>query len=241
MSIILAFDTSTETCLVSLLVNDETINLAHLAAREHAQRILPMVDQVLAEAGIGLSDCDAVAFGRGPGSFTGLRIAAGIAQGLAFGQDLSVIPVSSLQALAYSAYGALIETGVPVADLPSCLSLIDARMDEVYCAEYRANDWGGIVIPEALSAESVVKPEGLEVSGAGKYLVSGDGLRYQDRFAESVRMQLQTTEAIGVPSSQAIAELALPIWQEGGGLMAELAAPVYVRDTVAWKKLPGRE
>jgi len=127
---LLALDTATEACSVALLRGGEKTHLAQFAQREHTKHILPMVDEILAQAGITLHQVDALVFGRGPGSFTGVRIGAGIAQGLAFGAALPVIPVSNLAAMAQAAYVQYQAENV--------LTAIDARMNEVYFAQWRA-------------------------------------------------------------------------------------------------------
>ena len=127
---LLALDTATEACSVALLRGGEKTHLAQFAQREHTKHILPMVDEILAQAGITLHQVDALVFGRGPGSFTGVRIGAGIAQGLAFGADLPVIPVSNLVAMAQTAYVQYQAENV--------LTAIDARMNEVYFAQWQA-------------------------------------------------------------------------------------------------------
>lgn len=121
---ILAIDTATENCSVALLVNDRVISRSEVAPRDHTKKVLPMVDEVLKEAGLTLQDLDALAFGRGPGSFTGVRIGIGIAQGLAFGAELPMIGVSTLAAMAQASYRLHGATNAAVA--------IDARMGEVY-------------------------------------------------------------------------------------------------------------
>ena len=140
---ILALDTATEACSAALLSGDGSVYERHdIAPRRHAELILPMVDGILTEAGLGLNDLDAIAFGRGPGAFTGVRIAAGVTQGLALGAGLPVIPVSSLAALAQPALG----------KAAIVLPAIDARMGEVYWAAYES-DQDGLVT--ALAGEQV--------------------------------------------------------------------------------------
>ncbi|HAS63934.1 MAG TPA: tRNA (adenosine(37)-N6)-threonylcarbamoyltransferase complex dimerization subunit type 1 TsaB, partial [Vibrio sp.] len=155
---ILALDTATENCSVALLVNDQVYVRSEVAPRDHTKKILPMVDEVLKEAGVTLAELDALAFGRGPGSFTGVRIGIGIAQGLAFGADLPMIAVSTLEAMAQGSYRVSGATEVAAA--------IDARMSEVYWGRYRRQEngeWLAVdaecVIPPANLAEQIVADE----------------------------------------------------------------------------------
>lgn len=145
---ILAIDTATEACSVALW-NDGTVN-AHfeLCPREHTQRILPMVQDILTTSGTSLTDINALAYGRGPGSFTGVRIGIGIAQGLALGAELPMIGVSTLMTMAQGAWRKNGATRV--------LAAIDARMGEVYWAEYQRDENG---IWRGEETEAVLKPE----------------------------------------------------------------------------------
>ena len=137
---ILALDTSTEACSAALLIDSQISQRYEVAPREHGALILPMIERLLVDAGVVLSQLDALAFGRGPGAFVGVRIATGVAQGIAFAADLPVVPVSSLAALAQSVEHA------------NVYSAIDARMDEVYWAAYRKNNEG---VVELLGEETV--------------------------------------------------------------------------------------
>ena len=129
---LLAFDTSTQWLTIACLHGGRWIERDELAGQSHSQRLLPLIDEVLAEAGIGLADLDAIAFGAGPGSFTGVRIGCGVAQGLAFGAGVPLVPVSTLEAIAESAWQTHGWTRV--------LACLDARMREVYVAAYRRED-----------------------------------------------------------------------------------------------------
>jgi tRNA threonylcarbamoyladenosine biosynthesis protein TsaB len=129
MPTILAIETSAELASCALLVNDAVISRATAGVRSHSQSILPMVQELLREAGIALADCDAIAFGAGPGSFTGVRTACGVAQGLAYGANLPVLPMVTLAAMAESCRARCGATEV--------LAVLDARMGEVYWAQYR--------------------------------------------------------------------------------------------------------
>lgn len=220
MSRLLAFDTSTEACSVAYS-DGVTIAETYLEApREHMLRLLPMVDALLAEQGVALRDLDAIAFARGPGSFTGLRICLGVVQGLAFGADLPVIPVSTLAALAQVGLSEAIPVGAHV------LSAIDARMDEVYWGWFRRGADG---LVEAASEERVSAPETVQAPTAPWFGI-GSGWNYRERLPAGAI----AVDAAVLPRAGAVARLALPLWQAGQTLPAEAALPVYLRDNVAW-------
>jgi len=150
---ILAFDTATQVCTVALS-NKDCVSFRHEhCPREHSNRLLPYIDALLSEAGIGFKDLDGIACGVGPGSFMGVRLAAGVAQGLAYTADLPLLPVSTLQALAQGAASA-------AQDLPVAAAW-DARMGELYLGLYRADEHG---IMQPLQADALIKPEALTLS-----------------------------------------------------------------------------
>ncbi|AMF98716.1 MULTISPECIES: tRNA (adenosine(37)-N6)-threonylcarbamoyltransferase complex dimerization subunit type 1 TsaB [Vibrio] len=229
---ILAIDTATENCSVALLVNDRVISRSEVAPRDHTKKVLPMVDEVLKEAGLTLQDLDALAFGRGPGSFTGVRIGIGIAQGLAFGADLPMIGVSTLAAMAQASYRLHGATDVAVA--------IDARMSEVYWARYTRQEngeWAGV------DAECVIPPARLaeEAQADDKtWTKAGTGW---DAYQEDLgKLPLNLTSGdVLYPDSQDIVILAEQELKKGNTVPVEESSPVYLRDNVTWKKLPGRE
>lgn len=233
MSKILALDTSTENCSAALYI-DGVITVRELESpREHTKRILPMVDSLLKEAGLKLTELDGLAFGRGPGSFTGVRIGTGIAQGLAFGAELPMLPISSLAAMAQGAHR--------VNKAKHILPAIDARMGEVYFAHYTLNEDG---IMTLVDDEIVTKPEQLLTTFNAEldFLTIGTGWQtYQSDLATLSVSSLTSCEQIMFPSAQDIAVLAAYEFEQGKAVAVEDAAPVYVRDTVTWKKLPGRE
>ncbi|NJD05148.1 MAG: tRNA (adenosine(37)-N6)-threonylcarbamoyltransferase complex dimerization subunit type 1 TsaB [Methylococcaceae bacterium] len=223
---ILALDTATEACSAALYLSGQLLERFRLAPRQHNQLILPMIDELLAEAGLSLGRLDALAFGRGPGSFTGVRIAAGVVQGIAFGADLPVAPISTLAALASEA---LEETGANYA-----FPCIDARMGEVYWGVYRR---AGVDRVEPVGEECVVPPErvaaGAEWTGAG--IGSGWG-SYGAVLAERAgQRQLTAVLADRFPRAGHIARLAVAEVGAGRTVAAEAAQPVYLRDQVAWK------
>ncbi|NOH67943.1 tRNA (adenosine(37)-N6)-threonylcarbamoyltransferase complex dimerization subunit type 1 TsaB [Vibrio rotiferianus] len=229
---ILAIDTATENCSVALLVGDKVISRSEVAPRDHTKKVLPMVDELLKEAGLTLQELDALAFGRGPGSFTGVRIGIGIAQGLAFGADLPMIGVSTLAAMAQGSYRRHGATDVAVA--------IDARMSEVYWARYTRQEngeWAGVdaecVIPPARLAEEAQADD-------NTWTTAGTGWdAYQDELGQ-LRLNLTAGEVL-YPDSQDIVILAKQELEKGNTVPVEESSPVYLRDNVTWKKLPGRE
>ncbi|MGO4302422.1 MULTISPECIES: tRNA (adenosine(37)-N6)-threonylcarbamoyltransferase complex dimerization subunit type 1 TsaB [unclassified Cupriavidus] len=230
MSWILAVETSTEWCSVALgrAADHGAVECfsrhEHTGARSSA-RVLPAVAEVLAEAGIRLADCAAIAFGAGPGSFTGLRTACGVAQGLAFGASLPVIPVNVLMACAESA-----ASGEP--PLPAgtrVLVALDARMDEAYVATFRRDPAAGEWVmegPMQVSApESVARPEGDFWLAGNAATVFGDRL--------SVAAQASRVMPDAMPDARALVAIGLRALSRGEAIDAAHAMPIYVRDKVA--------
>jgi tRNA threonylcarbamoyladenosine biosynthesis protein TsaB len=223
VSRILAIDTASARCSAALRIDGATLVREEDLPRGHAERLLPMVESLLAEAGTNLGALDAIAFGRGPGSFTGLRIAASVAQGLAVGAGLGVAPVSDLAALAHQAWrrhGAL-----------RMLAALDARMGEVYVAAYRADAHGAL---EPALAEALAAPDALLLpDGEGWFLVG----RGADAAAGALRLHLGARlagcDGAAEPSAFDVAALGARL-AEGGVLVAPGdAQPVYLRDRVA--------
>jgi len=225
---ILALETSTEACSAALLVDGETAERYQLAPQQHNKLILPMVASLLAEAGLSLQQMDALAFGRGPGSFTGVRIAAGVAQGLAFGAELTVAPVSTLAAMAQEAF----------AETPDGFAFpcIDARMGEVYWGVYQrgADGFAELVGAEAVTDAGAV--EFPEAAASGHGIGSGWGT-----YEAVLRGRLGERRVMGMlsdrfPRAAWIARLGAEVFRRGGCVAAEDAQPVYLRDKVAKKK-----
>ncbi|RLR18322.1 tRNA (adenosine(37)-N6)-threonylcarbamoyltransferase complex dimerization subunit type 1 TsaB [Sodalis-like symbiont of Bactericera trigonica] len=228
---ILALDTATEACSAALMLDDDVLlERFTLAPREHTQRILPMVDSLLVEAGITLKSLDALAFGRGPGSFTGVRIGIGIAQGLALGANLPLIGVSTLAALAEGAWR---QTGIG-----QVLTAIDARMGEVYWAPYQrqAGMWLGEE-HEAVAALEALASLGASLSGC--WATAGTGWQTYPTLFHYEGLTLVAGHAL-LPSARDMLPLALHHYRHGGAQPVALAEPTYLRKEVAWKKLPGR-
>jgi tRNA threonylcarbamoyladenosine biosynthesis protein TsaB len=222
---VLALDTSTESCSVALLQGGDVWLRAEITERGHAELVLPMVDALLAETGLALGDLDGIAFGRGPGAFTGLRIAAGLVQGLAFGANLKVAPVSSLAAVA-----------AQVQAPPGTVVLVcnDARMGEAYWGVFRLEADG---IVSALATESVSAPALVGEGAPIATHAAGNALLRHPALAERLAAQgLQLHESL-LPRADAIARLGARVLAAGEGLPADQALPVYVRDDVA--RVPG--
>lgn len=236
---ILAIDTATEACSVALHIDDHIHSHFEVCPQQHSQRILPLVDELLSQANITLKSIDGLAFGRGPGSFTGVRIGIGIAQGLAFGVGVPVIPISNLHIIAQGAVRRLPTAGrIAVA--------IDARMNEVYFAQYEVKD--GMAI--ALTEESVMSPntlvESLEASDVPMLAVGTGWQAYQTVFSTLIDSGKLLDTAFDdddahLPNAVDMLAIAQKMFVCGETVKATEAEPVYVRNTVTWKKLPGRE
>jgi tRNA threonylcarbamoyladenosine biosynthesis protein TsaB len=222
---LLAIETATEGCSAALLIDGAIYSRFEVASRRHAEIILPMCESLLAEADVKLSQLDAVAFGRGPGSFTGVRIAAGVAQGVAFALDLPVVPVSTLAALAQAVMAEAGKTKV--------LAAIDARMDEVYWGCYRRNERG---YARLVGEEHVCKPEQVEIPFGFRWHGAGSGwAAYGDNLAKRLGNSLEGYDGECLPKAQHVASLAELAYCEGLAVPAEHAQPVYLRDEVAKK------
>ncbi len=229
---ILAIDTATEACSVALNDNGATFAHFELCPREHTQRILPLVNDVLMEGDVALADLDALAFGRGPGSFTGVRIGIGIAQGLALGAELPMIGVSTLATMAQGAWR---QTGAT-----RVLAAIDARMGEVYWAEYQRDENG---VWQGEETEAVLKPEAVSARLAeldGAWATVGTGWKAWPEMGANTGLTL-TDGNVELPAAQDMLPIALQMFAEGHTVAVEHSEPVYLRNEVAWKKLPGRE
>jgi len=219
---LLAIDTATEACSAALLVDEQLTERVEIAPRGHADLLLPMVESLLGEADLVLADLDGIAFDRGPGSFTGVRIGASVVQGLAFAAALPVFPVSSLAALAQ----ALIREGGD----GTLLAAIDARMDEVYWGVFRAESGRAV----AAGDERVVPAEQVPAAPPGPWQAIGSGWdRYQERLVATLGRAPERLIAERYPLARDVATLAVEALLSGSGLPAEAALPVYLRDQVA--------
>lgn len=226
MANILALDTSTDACSVALQVGEQRTEIFKVIPRRHTHELLPMVKEILAQAQLSVKQLDAVAFGRGPGSFAGIRIATGVTQGLAFAEDLAVIPVSTLATLAQGYYR---EHGDNTHQI---IAALDARMSEVY--------WGNYCIHQGLAKlvteEAVCAPSEVIVNGDVKYIAIGSGFNYQAQMSDDVNNLITSSYADLQPHSLDMLAIANQQFIDGNTVSAEQAHPVYLRNQVAWKK-----
>lgn len=223
---ILAIETATDACSCALEHSGAVATRHAVEPRRHTELLLPMVDAILAEAEIGLSAVDAIAFGRGPGSFTGLRIACAVAQGLGFGADCPLIAVSTLQVIATGMHRARGASRVLVA--------LDARMDEVYWGGY---EWNGVTMSPAFD-EAVVSPRAVRVPTDGEWAGAGSGWSAQGaalecRVAQEPGCLLQSVDATRLPEAFDMLAAAKAAYDAGLAVAPEDAAPVYLRANVA--------
>jgi len=217
---LLAFETSSDVCSVALLVGDQ-LQMRRTSGQKHSSLILPMADELLAEFGLTVSQLNAVAFGRGPGSFTGLRIGAGVVQGIAFAAGLPVVPVSSLAALAQGD------------DSDRIAVAVDAHMRQVYWGTFERNAEG---LMQAAMAEQLVNPDEIEIPAAGKWIGVGSGWdAYADALSGRMVSRLAQWQQHCYPLAQQIALLGQAAFQKGDCVTPEQASPVYLRDKVAKK------
>jgi tRNA threonylcarbamoyladenosine biosynthesis protein TsaB len=215
---ILAFDTSTENCSVALLAAGQRFDHEILAGQRHSDLLLPMIGDLLATAGLALTDLDGICYGAGPGSFTGLRIACGIAQGLALGANLPVVGISTLEALAQAAGSG------PV------IAALDARMGEIYHAAYvrQQEQW------QCVSPPCVCLPQEAPALDGSGWTGIGTAFRtYPEILSARYAGQIETMQGEAYPQARDILTLALPRFERGEAEDAAAAAPVYIRNKVA--------
>ncbi|MEP7328154.1 MAG: tRNA (adenosine(37)-N6)-threonylcarbamoyltransferase complex dimerization subunit type 1 TsaB [Betaproteobacteria bacterium] len=217
---LLAFDSSTR--WVTVGCGDASAFLARTedVGNRHSERLLPMIHSLLAEAGLTLNTLDGIAYGAGPGAFTGVRIACGVAQGLALGAGRPLVPVGTLEVIAQMAWHAHGATSV--------VACLDARMREVYVASYQRldNRWREHQAPQVVRPQTLLAP-----LGPGPWFGAGDGFASYPDLA--LQMDLAAHDAAVRPDARAIAELAAPRFAAGEAVDAADARPLYVRHRVA--------
>ena len=221
---ILAIDTATEACSVALTDGQHVFSVWEECPQQHAQKLLPMVTDILAQANIHKSELVGIAFGQGPGSFTGVRIATAHCQGLALGLDIPAVGISTLHTLAVGAceHAQLTRGNVAVA--------IDARMGEVYFAQFCVRE-GQVTM---VGTETVLAPEAAAAQLPDDFIAAGTG------WAAYPELAARGQADITLPHAKDMLALAQAQFAEGQGQAVEAIAPQYVRDTVTWKKLPGK-
>jgi tRNA threonylcarbamoyladenosine biosynthesis protein TsaB len=224
MANILALDTSTEACSCALSLNGVVAEDFQICPRLHAQRILPMIHALMAKHDLAFSGIDAIAFGRGPGSFTGLRIAAGVTQGLAFAAEIPVIPVSTLAAIAME-----VRQTRAVSHVLSCL---DARIDEIYWGLFGFDERG---LPVLLEPEVLCKPEEMKSTVIGHLTAvsaGGNGLQFSARFPNVIQSRIHDSSDELLPRAGQVAKIASGLWDKSIFISADEISPVYLREQV---------
>ena len=222
MPTILAIDLSTEACAVGLLYQNSMHEFFEVAPRRHAELVITVVDGLLVNAGITLKQVDAIAFGCGPGSFMGVRTATAVAQGLAFGGDCPVIPVSTLQTLAQTIY--------EKNQADYVLAGWDARMGEIYWGAYRLGENG---LMQSVIRDRLDKPAGIEIT-QNRWLAAGNAWKiYDSQLPPRVKNQFFSVESDAYPHAQAMLTIARERYNSGALFPPEKAEPVYLRDKVA--------
>ena len=217
---LLALETSTEYCSVALACGQDVIERGEHVGQRHSELLLPMLDEMLRTAGVAPADLDAIAFGQGPGSFTGLRIACAVTQGFAFAAGIPVVPVGTLLALAEGSGAGRV------------LCCLDARMNEVYFAAYEraGHQWSTVVEPLVASPSAVPVPDGDSWVACGNGYAVHEVVLY-GRHGPHVSRFMPGA----FPHARDIVKLAIPLFESGFRIDAADAAPVYIRDKVALK------
>jgi tRNA threonylcarbamoyladenosine biosynthesis protein TsaB len=219
---LLAIETATEACSVALWMDGDVRERFELAPRRHTELVLPWAQALLAEAGLAKSELDAIACGRGPGAFTGVRLAVALTQGLGYALDRPVLGISTLAALALAA-------GRTAGD--AILAAIDARMGEVYLGEY---EYAGESEVRALSPEALADPRAVSVSETRAWCGAGTGFDAESgALRERLGASLQRVDAAALPHAAAIARLAAVAFARGEAVAPERLEPAYLRDKVA--------
>ncbi len=222
---LLALDTATEACSAALLIDGEIIHRYQLAPREHTRLILAMAEEILAEAGQSINQLDCLAFGRGPGSFTGVRIATGVVQGMAFAGDLPVVPVSTLASVAQLCHEQHQQEHV--------IAALDARMGGIYWGRYSLDETG---LMQLQGSERVSPPDQLATTAGLEWVMAGSACGpYKIALMENPAFIIGECYAELLPHAATMARLAAHTFEQGGAVEAAKAQPVYLRDDVAKK------
>ena len=221
---LLAVETATEACSAALFIDGDVAERFQVAPREHTQLILPMLDSLMAEAAITLQDLDALAFSRGPGSFTGVRIATGVIQGISLGAELPVVPVSTLAALAQDCFAR--------GNAKFAFVAMHARMHEVYGGIYQLDEKN---FARLIGAETVGSAAQVEFPGVTGMGIGSGWKEYRDVLQLRLDGRIESIEADYLPTASAVARLGAQGFKHGQAVPVEQARPVYLRDNVAKK------
>ncbi len=218
---LIAIETSSTICSVALNVDGKIDDRIRDVPRGHARHVLPLLEDLLQSHQLQLKQIDAIAFGRGPGSFTGVRIACAVTQGIAYALDIPVIAISSLAAMAQTTEGQYV------------YSVLDARMGEIYCAAYKRDNQG---IVHRLGEERIMSPEDANVSTSESWVGVGSGwVTYAAELRRRLGEHILRVDEQGYPNARGVAELAKLAWEKGEHVSAAKAQPTYLRDKVADK------
>ncbi|MGZ4959212.1 MAG: tRNA (adenosine(37)-N6)-threonylcarbamoyltransferase complex dimerization subunit type 1 TsaB [Methylomonas sp.] len=223
---LLAVETSTDACSAALFIDGEIREKFALAPREHTKLILPMIDELMAGAELTPQQLDAVALSRGPGSFTGVRIAGGVVQGIAFGADLPVVPVSTLAAIAQDFFNRHDKAEVS-------FTAMDARMGEIFWGVYQRNHVG---LAELIGAEAVTPALEVIFPDRQGFGVGSGWAVYSEELSSRLGQRVLGVEGDIWPRAAAIAQLGAYGFANGQAVPVEQAMPVYLRDKVAKKQ-----
>lgn len=233
---ILAIETATEACSAALFIGDKANKEYQVAPQKHSQLILPMVDNLLAKATLEIAQMDYLAFGRGPGSFTGVRIATGVVQGLAMSASIPVVAVSTLATMAQNAFA--------TSDADYVVSAIDARMGEVYFGIFEKDIKGTatLVGQEKVIAPAVAQSEinNFLANKTERFLTVGTGWEAYPELLDTTSKEKAIATEIRFPDAEYMLPIVEKMVSQGDTLAVDEIQPVYVRDEVTWKKLPGR-
>lgn len=222
---LLAVETATEACSAALFIDGDVIERFQLAPREHTLLIIPMLDSLMTEAAITLEDLDALAFSRGPGSFTGLRIATGVIHGIAFGMELPVVPISTLAALAQDCFD---RSNAKIA-----FAAMDARMGEVYWGVYQRDEQN---FARLIGAETVGPAAHVACPDVTGFAIGSGWKDYREVLKLRLEGKIETIDADYLPKASAVARLGVLGFKQGQAVSVEQARPVYLRDNVAKKE-----
>jgi len=232
MTNLLVVDASSSFCSVAVQKGEQRFSAQQEQPRKQAQILLPMVKDILAQAELSVNELDGIAFGSGPGSFTGIRIATSIIQGLSLANEIPVYGISSLQAQAWQAY--------KLHGWENILPIMNAHMGELFLAGYQIQDNQLVELsqPQVIKTENLSETNLISVLPTGQYWkVAGDGAGFIDEFPNDLQQLINEHDSGVRTIAESMLDLAITAWQQNEFDRAETQQPVYLRDSVAWKKV----